>query len=301
MKIVIAEDEDSVQKGMDRMLCMINPDYELIGTVMNEQSGMEVIRKKKPELVIIDVDISGGRGLEMLSRLRKEGNTCEALILTENEEFSSVRTAMELGVVNYLLKPVQMPELARALKLAEMRLKKKKMEKERYSLERILEAALAGQTGHDEHVEEILRQNEGFDIRERLGLFMVWLGDAYREYAEAVADGLKKLGENSGLFKSCTFSYSGKRLILTVLYNLKSTKETSGYLRQNIAPMLETQTKRKAVIALHFCEGIEMIQKASASLYDILNYNITIGRNAFLEYDRVKEMKILSEDASRKR
>ena len=100
MKIVIAEDEESVQQGMDEMLHMINPDYELIGTVTDEQSGMELIRKKQPDLVIIDVDLSGGRGLEMLGRLRKEGNACEALILTENAEFSSVRTAMELGVVN---------------------------------------------------------------------------------------------------------------------------------------------------------------------------------------------------------
>ena len=165
--------------------------------VTDEQSGMELIRKKQPDLVIIDVDLSGGRGLEMLGRLRKEGNACEALILTENAEFSSVRTAMELGVVNYLLKPVRMPELSGALKRAEMRFKKKQMEKERYSLERILEAALAGQAGCDEHVEEILRLNEGFDVRETLGIFVVWLGDAYKEYAASVEDGLKRLGVNS--------------------------------------------------------------------------------------------------------
>ena len=63
MKIVIAEDEESVQQGMDEMLHMINPDYELIGTVTDEQRGMELIRKKQPDLVIIDVDLSGGRGL----------------------------------------------------------------------------------------------------------------------------------------------------------------------------------------------------------------------------------------------
>lgn len=57
------------------MLHMINPDYELIGTVTDEQSGMELIRKKQPDLVIIDVDLSGGRGLEMLGRLQK-GRKC---------------------------------------------------------------------------------------------------------------------------------------------------------------------------------------------------------------------------------
>ena len=292
MKIVIAEDEESVQQGMDEMLHMINPDYELIGTVTDEQSGMELIRKKQPDLVIIDVDLSGGRGLEMLGRLRKEGNACEALILTENAEFSSVRTAMELGVVNYLLKPVRMPELSGALKRAEMRFKKKQMEKERYSLERILEAALAGQAGCDEHVEEILRLNEGFDVRETLGIFVVWLGDAYKEYAAAVEDGLKRLGVNSGLFGNCTFNYPDKRLVLTVLYHLKSMEETVSYLRRNIVPMLEAQTKKKAVAAFRFCEGIDELQKASAGVYGILDYNITIGRNTFLEYDQVKKMKL---------
>ena len=37
MKIVIAEDEESVQQGMDEMLHMINPDYELIGTVQTSR------------------------------------------------------------------------------------------------------------------------------------------------------------------------------------------------------------------------------------------------------------------------
>ena len=105
-------------------------------------------------------------------------------------------------------------------------------------------------------------------------------------------DGLKRLGVNSGLFGNCTFNYPDKRLVLTVLYHLKSMEETVSYLRRNIVPMLEAQTKKKAVAAFRFCEGIDELQKASAGVYGILDYNITIGRNTFLEYDQVKKMKL---------
>ncbi|MEI3219038.1 MAG: hypothetical protein V8S08_04655 [Lachnoclostridium sp.] len=44
------------------MLHMINPDYELIGAASDDQEGMELIRKKRPDLVIIDIDVSGEAG-----------------------------------------------------------------------------------------------------------------------------------------------------------------------------------------------------------------------------------------------
>ncbi|MEI3219037.1 MAG: hypothetical protein V8S08_04650 [Lachnoclostridium sp.] len=75
-----------------------------------------------------------------------------------------------------------------------------------------------------------------------------------------------------------SFRYPDSRVVLTVMYgSLKSTEEvTVSYLRRDIVPMLETQTNEKAVTGLCFCDGIDELQKASAGLYGILDYNMTM-------------------------
>lgn len=292
MNIVIVEDEESVQKGMGGMLHKINPDYELIGAASDNQEGMELIRKKRPDLVIIDIDVLQGSGLEILENMRQEGNTCEVILLSGKAEYQSVREAIELGISGYLLKPVEIQELSRAMELVETRLKKKKMEKRRYSLKKVLTVALAGQTGHDEHIEGLLRSNDGFDVKEKLGIFMVWLGNGYKELADIVVNSMKRTGENSRLFKACVLRYPDRRVILTVMYGLKSTEEVTGYLRQNVAAMIENQTNGKSVTGLCFCDGIDKAQKAAVELYGVLDYNMTVGRKVLLEYDKVIEMEI---------
>ena len=119
MKIVIVEDEAAIRNGMGNILKKLNPAYELVGKASNGIEGLEMIRKEKPDLVILDIRMPDMDGLEMLKVLRGENNGCRAVVLTAYSDFDYAKTAIELGIENYLLKPVKLKELEETLKLAE--------------------------------------------------------------------------------------------------------------------------------------------------------------------------------------
>lgn len=135
MKIVIVEDEAAIRNGMGNILKKLNPAYELVGKASNGIEGLEMIRKEKPDLVILDIRMPDMDGLEMLKVLRGENNGCRAVVLTAYSDFDYAKTAIELGIENYLLKPVKLKELEETLKLAEKRINEEKEQKKKYSLE----------------------------------------------------------------------------------------------------------------------------------------------------------------------
>lgn len=126
MRIVIVEDEAPIREGMEGILKKLNPSYELAGKAADGIEGLEVIRRVKPDLIIMDIRMPDMDGLTMLKKLREEGVASKALILSAYSDFSYAKQAMELGVSTYLLKPVKIQELKKVLKQMEEEVQEKK-------------------------------------------------------------------------------------------------------------------------------------------------------------------------------
>ena len=65
MKIVIVEDEAAIRKGMAGLIPRLSPAYEVAGTASDGGEGLELIRREKPDLVILDIRMPGMDGLAM--------------------------------------------------------------------------------------------------------------------------------------------------------------------------------------------------------------------------------------------
>ena len=59
MRIVIVEDEAAIREGMVKLLHQINPQYEVVGKANDGQSGYELIRSVRPDLIIVDIPDAG--------------------------------------------------------------------------------------------------------------------------------------------------------------------------------------------------------------------------------------------------
>ena len=204
MKIVIVEDEAAIRNGMGNILKKLNPAYELVGKASNGIEGLEMIRKEKPDLVILDIRMPDMDGLEMLKVLRQENNGCRAVVLTAYSDFDYAKTAIELGIENYLLKPVKLKELEETLKLAEKRINEEKEQKKKYSLESALTLALVETPETDTYMKEQLMEKYGFDADGNLGIFFVWLGERFQDYAEEIYISLKGRQEQWDFFFLCS-------------------------------------------------------------------------------------------------
>ena len=133
MKIVIVEDEAAIRKGMAGLIPRLSPAYEVAGTASDGGEGLELIRREKPDLVILDIRMPGMDGLAMLRELRSEGNACRAIVLSAYSDFDYAKTAIDLGVESYILKPVKVRELEDVLRLTQARIRQEEEEKIRYT------------------------------------------------------------------------------------------------------------------------------------------------------------------------
>lgn len=122
MRIVVVEDEDNIREGIIKLIGRMEGRYEVVGEADNGRDGFEIIRTAKPDLVITDIKMPFMTGIEMLGKLKEEGHSHKTFILTGFSEFEYAKKALQLGVVDYLEKPITADDLRIVLKKIEQEL-----------------------------------------------------------------------------------------------------------------------------------------------------------------------------------
>ena len=136
MRIVIVEDEAAIREGMVKLLHQINPQYEVVGKAVDGQSGYELIRSVRPDLIIVDIRMPDMNGLAMIRKLQEEQVRCKVLVISAYSEFEYAREAIELGIINYLLKPLKISELKKALDKVDQEIRRDQHKEYGFSLEK---------------------------------------------------------------------------------------------------------------------------------------------------------------------
>src|ERR1700729_3692391 len=108
MRILIVEDEKRLSDILERTLKAEG--YPGDG-VHSAADGLEFIRTYHYDLVILDLQLPDGTGTGLLKRLREQGRTMPALILTARGDLDSKVENFQAGADDYVTKPVAMAEL----------------------------------------------------------------------------------------------------------------------------------------------------------------------------------------------
>ena len=115
MKVVVVEDEALVRRGIVLAVDWAGVDCAVVGEAADGAEGLEVIRRCQPDIVVTDIKMPRMDGIEMVRRLRAEGNGAHVIILTAYSDFAYAQSAVKLGAVDYLLKPFHDGELEEAV------------------------------------------------------------------------------------------------------------------------------------------------------------------------------------------
>src|SRR3954451_6451683 len=107
-KLLLIDDEADVQYSFRRIFDL--PEIE-IATASSGEEGLKLIPKFKPDLVMMDVRMTGLSGLETLRRLRQTDAKLPVIIMTAYGTTQTAIEAMKLGAYDYLLKPFDVPKL----------------------------------------------------------------------------------------------------------------------------------------------------------------------------------------------
>ncbi|HEY2014993.1 MAG TPA: response regulator transcription factor [Bryobacteraceae bacterium] len=112
-RILIADDHSMVVEGLRSLL---EPEYEVVGTVHDGRGVLPEVQRLDPDLVIIDISMPLLNGLDCTRQLREAGCTAKILILTMHPDATMAQEALAAGASGYVLKSSPGSELKAALK-----------------------------------------------------------------------------------------------------------------------------------------------------------------------------------------
>ena len=100
-KLLLVEDDASVQASLRLFL---EPDYE-VHSASTVRGGVDLFMRLNPSLVVLDLRLPDGDGLEALRRIRQVSPTAPVIVLTGYASMSSVEESLRLGASDFLHKP----------------------------------------------------------------------------------------------------------------------------------------------------------------------------------------------------
>ena len=116
IRIILVDDHPLVREGIRGMLAA-DPGIEVVGEASNGPDGVELTRRLRPDLVLMDLRMPGGDGVTATRAITRDGAT-RVVVLTTYETDQDILTAIEAGASGYLLKDIEPAALARAVHAA---------------------------------------------------------------------------------------------------------------------------------------------------------------------------------------
>lgn len=113
-KVMIAEDEDIIRKGLVYSIPWVDMGCSVISEVRNGIEGIEKIKENQPDIVIVDINMPVMDGLEMVQQTY-EAYGYVAIILSGYSDFKYAQQAIRYGITGYLLKPLNIEDLKEAI------------------------------------------------------------------------------------------------------------------------------------------------------------------------------------------
>ena len=177
MKVFLADDEIVVREGIRESFPWDETPYTLVGEAPDGEMALPIIRDTNPDIVITDIKMPFMDGIELCRTLRAQMPWIGIIVLSGYDEFEYARQCLQLGVREYLVKPINSENLREALDKVS-----RQLEDERKAIEHA--ASLRNRLGNDEHL-----------VREKL-IASLYSEDAAAEDATNVLKHLESMGCN---------------------------------------------------------------------------------------------------------
>lgn len=110
--VLFIEDEVELRKNYVMYLEMM---FEAVYEASDGEEGYRVYKEKKPDILIIDINIPKLNGLDLLKKIRKDDHRTKAIVLTAHRDKDFLLKATSLKLTEYLVKPISRSALQEAL------------------------------------------------------------------------------------------------------------------------------------------------------------------------------------------
>jgi len=141
---VVAIDDD--QQHLKFIATVLSQENVVVSTATDPKEGLDLIRKERPHLVLVDLVMPGMSGMEVLERILEFDPSTEVVLLTGQYSTESAVEAIQKGAADYLTKPVDVERLHQRVEslISEVRKGKRRVELENELIENSQFATMVG-------------------------------------------------------------------------------------------------------------------------------------------------------------
>jgi two-component system response regulator YesN len=139
MKLLIADDEYLVIDSLKYIVERFVRDVEVVGTAKSGREAIEKAIELKPDIVFMDIHMPGIDGMDAIKQIKTISNDIIFVIITAFEYFSYAKEAINLGVHDYLLKPINRGKVVETLEgiCGEIAVKREAVQREMHLKEKM--------------------------------------------------------------------------------------------------------------------------------------------------------------------
>ena len=142
-KMVIADDEMWVRKGIIEQIAWEKFNLKLIGEAVNGEDAFQMVRNKGADILLTDIKMPLTDGLQLSKNLIDVMPDLKIIIFSGYSEYELIRQAMTHKAIDYILKPVDKDELNHAINKAVIEIRKDRLLQAEYSsIRSLLEKSL---------------------------------------------------------------------------------------------------------------------------------------------------------------
>lgn len=126
MKTLIIDNDSRIREGLRQMIQKFCPQITELNEADGIESGIAAISKFNPELIFLDVELDGGTGMDLLSKLKNYN--FDVVFITAHNKYAV--DAFQFSAIDFILKPIGLEDLLNAIQKAKTSIANKDLVKQ---------------------------------------------------------------------------------------------------------------------------------------------------------------------------
>lgn len=237
-KVMVIDDEEIVRMGIRDLISWEEEGFSICCEGKDGCDGLEKLMKFQPDVVLVDIKMPGMSGIELMHTALERGFQGYFVILTGFSEFEFAKSAISLGVKEYLLKPIDEDELLDILRKIRDEIQKKEGE------------AAYHESNESKAREELMRRilmhmEDREELKKQMELYRMDYSDQIL-CAAVISDKELVLGSENRMFSEKVDELLGSREVYTekILMDNSVVVIQKGMDYRTWASLLEARNKR---------------------------------------------------------